>query len=103
MTPVTNPVFTSTEGLTIILDFGEDISTATSYSIKVQNPDQSTASWAATIPTSSTLQFVTTSATNLSASGTYYLQGYIEMGVYKGRSSTVALEVYPNFTMVPET
>ena len=79
-------------GLTIIVDIGQDITTAGSYSLKVRKPGGTEVSWAASIYNTNYLKYVT-ETDDLDEAGTYYLQSYIEIDQWKGRGETADFDI----------
>ena len=79
-------------GLTVIVDIGEDISTATAYALKIRKPSGAEVSWSASIYNTNYLKYITV-ADDLDESGTYYLQSYIEIDQWKGRGETADFDI----------
>jgi len=91
-----NKIYKNDSGTVIYLDFQESVSAAVSASIKVLYPNGvTTASWTATASGNQIYYVMTSADTN--ATGTYKLQGYVELGTWKGRSETVPMIVYDIF------
>lgn len=89
-------IYTNSIGTEIILDTGVAIGSATVVNIQVQKPDGTTAQWDATVFEATKAKHVIASG-ELDVPGDYDLQVYVEMAVFKGRSTTVTMPVYQDF------
>lgn len=83
-------------GTAIVLDCGQDISTATVRSIEVRKPDGSVTSWPAVASGATAISFTTVAGT-LDAPGKWLLQAHITLGGGAWRGETAALAVYAAF------
>ena len=84
--------FLNDVGTLISIDVQEDISSATSMSIKFKKPDNTTGSWPAFLEGLGSVQYVTTHG-DLDQVGTWYLQVYIETPTWKGHSDITSIRV----------
>ncbi len=90
-------IYKGAVGLELRLDVGQSIGSATSLKIKVEKPDGSKVEWVAAQYNSTTLNYVTV-AGDLSQSGKYVLQSYVEWGeTSKHLGQSVSLTVFEQF------
>lgn len=80
-------LFTNTGQLTIYLDTGIDLTSATVTKIKYIKPNGVTGEWTATV--SGTALTYDVSNTDIDVSGTWQFQAYIEIGGEIGRGEIV--------------
>lgn len=83
-------------GTAIVLDCGEDISTASALAIEARRPDSSLVTWSATLDGSNALRYVTQS-NSLDMPGGWRLQAIVTLPSGKWRGETARLPVYAAF------
>ena len=90
-------VYVGDTGTIIVLDCGEDISSAISRTIQARKPSGQVVSWNATASGTNSISFTSQQGT-FDQAGTWKLQAVIitPNGTWKGE--TVAVQVYPSFT-----
>lgn len=88
---MSNEIYIDDVGTEILIDMGVDISTASVYTIKVQN-DNGETTWSPSIYDSNYLRYILQSD-DLSVAGTYYLQPYLELPAWQGHGKTVNFKV----------
>lgn len=93
---MTGKVYVGDIGTQIVLDCGQDISSATARSIEVRKPDGSTASWPATASGMTAIAYVTL-AGSLDMPGPYRLQALVTLPSGTWRGETAQLSVYAAF------
>ena len=82
-------------GTEIILDTGQDLSTATSLKIKYRKPNGTTGEWAASqVSGDSTKMKYVTQEGDLDVAGTWELQAYVEFASWQGHGEIATLVVY---------
>jgi hypothetical protein len=92
-------------GTDVIVDCGQDISTATVHKLEVRKPDGTTDEWDAepyTIDDEPNYLIYTTISGDFDQAGLYSIQSYIEMDGWEGRGQTVTFEVFNNYDLDPE-
>ena len=89
-------VYVGDIGTDIIVDCGEDISTATKTKISVKKPDGSKVLWSASIYNTNYLKY-TTVANDLNQSGKYKVQASLTLGAWSGLGETACFTVYSLF------
>ena len=89
-------VYTGDTGTVIVLDCGQDVSTATVRSIAVRKPDRSTTTWSAVAEGNNRIKDTSLAGT-VDQAGEYRVQALVTLpsGVWRGE--TVALNVYSHF------
>lgn len=93
---MTTKVYVGDIGTAIILDCGQDISTASARSIEARRPDGTTVSWNAALDGETSLRFDTAAGT-LNMSGSWKLQAKVVMPSGTWLGETVNLTVYRPF------
>jgi uncharacterized membrane protein len=83
-------------GTQIVLDCGQDISSASARSIEARRPDGTTVSWPAVASGSNAISY-TTDANSLNMPGIWLLQAKVTMGAGVWRGETAQLQVYAPF------
>lgn len=78
-------------GTVIILDTGEDISTATLVKIRYKKPNGDTGEWTASV--NSTEVRYTTLAGDIDQTGDWEMQAYVELAAWQGYSAIVEVPV----------
>jgi hypothetical protein len=93
---MTSKTYIGDTGTALVLDCGQDISTATARSIEVRKPDGTTASLAAVASGTNSIRFDTLAGT-LDQAGKWRLQAKVTLpsGVWRG--ATAELVVYAAF------
>ncbi len=89
-------VYTGDTGTVIVLDCGQNISTATARSIAVRKPDGSSTSWAAVGEGTDSIKHTSLAGT-FDQAGDYQLQAVVTLPSGTWRGETVALHVYSPF------
>lgn len=84
-------------GTVIVLDCGQDVSTASARTIEVKKPDQTTVSWTAVAEGTNSIKFTTVSGT-LDQPGEWLLQAKVTIGSGVWRGETARLMVYTTFS-----
>lgn len=89
-------VYVGDTGTQIILDCGQNISTATATTILARKPDGTEATWTAALSGTNSVVY-TTSGSSIDQHGMWYLQARVTLpsGVWRGE--TAQLFVSPNF------
>jgi hypothetical protein len=89
-------IYVGDTGTVLVLDCGQDISTATALSIEARKPNGDTVSWGGTLEGTSAVRFDTL-ADSLDAPGKWKLQSLVTTpaGVWRGK--TVLLTVLAKF------
>lgn len=93
---MTTKTYVGDTGTVIVLDCGQDISTASARSIEVRKPDKSTVTWSASASGTTAIQFTTLAGT-LDMPGTWRLQAKVTLPSGTWRGETAQLEVYNPF------
>jgi len=83
-------------GTAVILDCGQDITSATNVSIAVKKPDGTKVTWVATVYNTRYLRHITIT-NDLDQSGLYELQSVLTLGSWTGRGETTNFVVFDNF------
>jgi hypothetical protein len=94
---MTDKVYVGDIGTRITLDCGTDVSASSARTIEVRKPDDTTASWTATLTGTNSIYFDTV-AGSLDQPGRYKLQAKVTIGSNVWRGRTVSLQVYDVFT-----
>jgi hypothetical protein len=89
-------IYVGDKGTEIILDTGIDLTTATLVKILAIKPSQTTALWTATVYDTTKIKYTTSQADegDWTETGTWKLQAYVELPVWKGHGETVQVTVY---------
>jgi len=74
-------------GTAIIVNCGEDISTASIHNLRVKKPDGTEVIWNASVYNTNYLKYLIVTG-DLDQAGNYEIQAYIEMGGWKGWGET---------------
>lgn len=85
-------IFQGDIGTKIILNAGQDISSAAVLKIKYKKPDKTTGEWGATLEGTDYAFYITESG-DLDVSGTWMLQLYVELPAWKGSGSVARFSV----------
>ena len=93
----TPKVYVGDIGTIILLDTGVDISAGSVFEIKVKKPDNTTATWTATLYGQSQVKYIAQSG-DLNVAGTYLLQAKVTMPGWTGLGETASFEVLAVFT-----
>lgn len=92
---MSNKVYVGDIGLKIIVDCGEDITGATTTSLKVQKPDGTTTSWSpANIYNSNYLRYTVT-LNDFDQDGRYLIQASLTLAGWTGLGETDIFTVSP--------
>jgi hypothetical protein len=85
-------------GTQIVIDLGEDVSTASALKIVYRKPDGTVGEWTATLVNGGYgIAYVTATAADLDQVGRWKLQAKVTLSSWNGRSSIVeAFDVQPN-------
>lgn len=83
-------------GTEIIVNCGEDISTASIHKIKVKKPSGVKVEWNADIHEINYLKYII-ATDDFNEVGEYSLQSYIEIGGWKGHGETVKFDIRRHF------
>jgi len=86
-------VFQGDIGTKIILNAGQDISSATVLKIKYIKPDNTTGEWAAVLECTDSVSYITQTG-DLDVPGTWRVQLYVDLGSWKGSGSIVRFGVH---------
>lgn len=89
-------VYVGDTGTAIVLDCGQDVSSATARAIEVRKPDGALTSWAATAGGSTEIRYLTLSNT-LDMPGDWTLQAKVTLPSGMWLGETVVLRVYAPF------
>lgn len=96
MTVYQNKVYVGDIGTEIILDTFTDLSEATVVKIYVKKGDGSTAEWGASVVEGTKIKHVTVDG-DISVSGVYKTQAYIEINTWSGLGATDMFTVFDKF------
>lgn len=93
---MTQKVYIGDTGTSVILDCGQDISSATARTIEVKKPDGSTTTWTASASGTTAISYTSVSGT-FDVAGEWRLQAKVTLpsGVWRGE--TASLYVWPVF------
>ncbi len=83
-------------GTEIIVDCGQDVSSATTTKLEVRKPDGTLAEWDATIYETDYLKYLTV-AGDFDQAGLYAIQPYLVLPTWTGRGETVTFYVFGNY------
>jgi hypothetical protein len=89
-------VYTGDTGTVIVLDCGQNVSTATARSIAVRKPDGTTTSWTAVAEGTDSIKY-TSVAETFDQAGDYQLQALVTLPSGAWRGETAMLRVYSPF------
>ena len=73
-----------------------DISGASTLTLKYMKPDGTTGSWTASVYSTYSAQFTTTTSTHLDQAGKWLLQVYAELAAWEGHSAKKEFTVLSN-------
>jgi hypothetical protein len=76
-------LYVGDEGTEILVDVGDDISTATVLKLKVLKPSGEADTWDGTLVGTTIIKYIVQTG-DFDESGTYQLQAYVEMPAWKG-------------------
>lgn len=86
-------LFSGDVGTIISINMQRDITTATSYSLFVQNPDGTTTSWTPTITNTNFFEYTTVSG-DFDQSGEYEIQPRLTLGGWTGSGDPIKFYVF---------
>lgn len=92
---MTNKIYLGDTGTEIILDTGEDLTSATVMKILYKNKTTS-GEWIATVVETTKLRYVT-QTDDLDVSGVWKVQAYVEMPSWSGKGNTASFNVLTSF------
>lgn len=92
----TQKVYVGDTGTLIVLDCGQDISTATARSISVRKPDGTTTTWAAVASGTDSIAYTSLAGT-FDRPGLWRLQAQVTLPSGEWAGATVLLEVFRPF------
>jgi hypothetical protein len=90
---MTDKIYRGTTGVVVIVDCGQDISTATDTKMRTKHPGGKVSEWTATIYGTNYLKYTTVDG-DLDETGTYGIQSSMTLGVWTGTGKTAYLKVY---------
>ena len=83
-------------GTEIIAETGEDLSTATTTTIRVTKPDRTVVEWTGTVSDLTSIKYVVING-DLNLTGTYKCQAYVVLPAWQGLGETFTFKVYAVF------
>ena len=94
---MSNKIYVGDVGTTILVDMGEDISSATNLALEVKKPDGSIVEWVPTVSDKNFLKYII-KAGDLTLEGTYTINPKLTLGDWSGRGDTTLFVVSGQFT-----
>jgi hypothetical protein len=93
---MTDKIYVADTGTAIILDCGQDVSSASVRSIEVRKPDGTLTSWAAVASGTTAIRFDSLAGT-FDMAGVWRVQAKVTLASGVWRGETVAFTVYANY------
>ena len=86
-------IFAYDIGTEILIDMQEDLSSATSITLRIQKPDKTTTTWTPTVVNTNYLQYYLQSG-DVDDVGVYTIQPHLTIGSWTGSGTKVQIEVF---------
>jgi len=90
-------LYKNTEGLPVIIDMGEDVSTATNIVLHVTKPDSTTTTWTGAIVYNTNYFKYTLKSGDVDQVGPYKIHPHSTLGSWTGFWETTSIRVYDEY------